>query len=260
LVYQPRPTSSLFVSYANSFAVNTGVDVAGNALPPSFIDQYEAGWKNDLFGGKLSANLTVYQIKNSNLAQTSLENGNTNANIRELAGEVTSRGLEVDVKTRAIGRFSVLAGYSYNRTVYTRSNTFIVGSLLRYNPNHTANASVYYNLPTTSRLRGLNLGLTAFYMGDRQAGRSTRVTVANDAFRLIPLPAYTQVDASVGYSLARFSVRAKLSNVFNVLSYNVHDDNSINPIAPRMVSTTVAWRTNRAVVHESSLPVMRSFS
>lgn len=63
-----------------------------------------------------------------------------------------------------------------------------------------------------------------------------------DAFRLIPLPAYTQLDASVGYSLPRLSVRAKLSNILNALSYNVHDDNSINPIAPRMVSTTVSWR------------------
>ncbi len=242
LVYQPRPTSALFVSYANSFAVNTGVDVSGNALPPSFIDQYEAGWKNDLFGGRLSANLTVYQIKNSNLAQTSLTNGNTNTNIQELAGEVTSRGLEVDVKTRAIGGFSVLAGYSYNRTVYTKSNTFIVGSLLRYNPNHTANASLYYAVPGNGWAKGLNLGLTTFYMGERQAGRSTRLTVANDSFRLIPLPAYTQLDASVGYSLPRLSVRAKLSNILNALSYNVHDDNSINPIAPRMVSTTVSWR------------------
>ncbi len=242
LVIQPRPTTSLFVSYANSFAVNTGVDVLGNALPPSFIDQYEAGWKNDLFSGKLSANLTLYQIKNSNLAQISLENGNTNTNIKELAGEVTSRGLEVDVKTRAIGGFSVLAGYSYNRTFYSQSNTFIVGSLLRYNPNHTANASLYYAVPGSGWAKGLNLGLTAFYMGERQAGRSTRLTVANDAYRLIPLPAYVQLDASVGYSLPRFSVRAKLSNLLNALSYNVHDDNSINPIAPRMLSVTTSWR------------------
>jgi iron complex outermembrane recepter protein len=247
LVYQPVPTMSFFASYANSFNTNTGIDVSGNALLPSFIDQYEAGWKNDLFGGRLSANVTVYQIKNSNLAQTSLANGNTNANIRELAGEVTSQGLEVDLKTKPINGFSLIGGYSYNETRYTASNIFIVGSLLRYNPNHTANASIYYAPPASGGAafrwaKGLNVGLTAFYMGERQAGRSTRLTVTNDAFRLIPLSAYTQLDLSAGYSLPRFSVRAKLSNLLNELNYNAHDDNSINPIAPRMISATVAWK------------------
>lgn len=241
-VYQPVPTTSLFVSYANSFNTNTGVDVAGNALPPSFINQYEAGIKNDLFSGLLSANVTAYQIKNSNLAQTSLAGGNTNSNIKELAGEVTSRGVEVDLKTKQLNGFSFLGGYSYNQTKYTASNIYMVGSLLKYNPNHTANGSVYYAFRQMSGLRGLNLGLTAFYMGERVAGRSTRLTVNNDTYRLIPVPGYTQVDASAGYSLSRFSVRAKVSNVLNVLSYQIHDDNSVNPIAPRMLSATVSYR------------------
>lgn len=241
LVYQPRQTTALFVSYANSFAINTGVDVAGNALPPSFINQYEAGVKNDLFSGLLSANATVYQIKNSNLAQTSLQNGNTNTNIKELAGEVTSRGVEVDVKSKTFRDVSFLAGYSYNETRYTQSNTYIVGSLLRYNPNHTANASVFYTVQRPGFGQGLQLGLTAFYMGERQAGRSTRVMVNNDAFRLIALPAYTQLNASVGYVRTRYAIRANATNLLNVLNYNVHDDNSINPIAPRQVSATLSW-------------------
>lgn len=241
LVYQPRQSTALFVSYANSFALNTGVDVSGNALPPSFINQYEAGIKNDLFNGLLSANATVYQIRNSNLAQTSLLNGNTNANIKELAGEVTSRGVEVDVKSKTFQGISFLAGYSYNETRYTQSNIYIVGSLLRYNPNHTANASAFYTVQRPGFGQGLQVGLTAFYMGERQAGRSTRLTVANDAFRLIELPAYTQLNASVGYVRARYAIRANLTNLLNELSYNVHDDNSINPIAPRQVSATLSW-------------------
>ena len=241
LVYQPRQTTALFVSYANSFAINTGVDVSGNALPPSFINQYEAGIKNDLFNGLLSANATVYQIRNSNLAQTSLQNGNTNANIKELTGEVTSRGVEVDVKSKTFGGVSFLAGYSYNETRYTQSNIYIIGSLLRYNPNHTANGSVFYTLQRPGFGQGLQLGLTAFYMGERQAGRSTRLTVNNDAFRLIAIPAYTQLNASVGYVRPRYAIRANATNLLNALNYNVHDDNSINPIAPRQASATLSW-------------------
>jgi iron complex outermembrane recepter protein len=241
LVYQPTKMMSIFSSYANSFTLNTGVDVSGSALPPSFIDQVEVGIKNELFNGLLSANITAYQIVNSNLAQTSLANGNTNSNIRELAGEVTSQGVEVDLKSKPFLGFSLMAGYSFNETKYTKSNIFIVNSLLRYNPNHTANASVYYTFSNT-KLKGLNLGLTALYFGERMAGRSTRLTVANDVFRLIPVNAYTQIDASAGYNFTKFSVRAKVSNLLNEMSYNVHDDNSVNPIAPRQLSVTVAYK------------------
>jgi iron complex outermembrane recepter protein len=241
LIYQPTKMMSVFGSYANSFTINTGVDVSGNALPPSFIDQVEVGMKNELFRGLLSANVTVYQIVNSNLAQTSLANGNTNSNIKELAGEVTSQGVEVDVKSKPFLGFSLMAGYSFNETKYTKSNIYIEGSLLKYNPNHTANASIYYTFSDT-KLKGLNLGLTAMYFGERVAGRSTRLTIVNDTYKLIPLNAYTQIDLSAGYNFTKFSVRAKVSNLLNELSYNVHDDNSVNPIAPRQLSVTVGYR------------------
>ncbi len=243
LVYQPNKNMSIFSSYSNSFTLNTGTDIYGNALKPSLIDQVEVGVKNELFGGLLAANVTLYQIKNSNLAQTALVDkdgkANTNTNIKELAGEVTSQGVEVDIKSKPFLGFSLMAGYSYNETKYTKSNIYIIGSLLRYNPNHTANASIYY---TFSKLKGLNLGLTAMYFGERMAGRSTRLTVANDTYKLIPLRAYTQLDASIGYNFTKFSIRGKVSNLLNELSYNVHDDNSVNPIAPRMVSVTVAYK------------------
>lgn len=238
LIYQPVNTMSVFASYSNSFTLNTGVDVAGNALPPSYINQYEFGVKNDLFERMVSANITVYQIVNSNLAQTSLANGNTNSNIKELAGEVTSRGVELDIATRPYQGLSFIGGYSYNQTKYTESNTYIVGSELRYNPSHTANASLYYTFAEGSTLQGLNLGASLLYIGDRLAGRSTRLTVANDTYKLMPIDAFTQFDISAGYRFEKIALRFKVSNVFDVLSYYAHDDNSINPIAPRMFSLT----------------------
>jgi iron complex outermembrane recepter protein len=241
LVYQPTKMMSIFSSYSNSFTLNTGVDVSGNALPPSFINQFEVGMKNEILNGLFSANITAYQIVNSNLAQMSLENGNANANVKELAGEVTSRGFEIDIKSKPFLGFSLMAGYSFNETRYTKSNIYTEGSLLRFSPNHTANTSIYYTFSDT-KLKGLNLGLTSFYLGDRQAGRPTRLTVKNDTFKLIPVSAFTQIDANVGYNFTKFSIRAKVSNILNVMNYHVYDDNSVNPIAPRMASVTVAYK------------------
>jgi iron complex outermembrane receptor protein len=188
--------------------------------------------------------VTFYQIINSNLAQMSLTdaNGNPNndANIKELAGEVTSKGVEIDLMSKPIQGFSFIGGYSFNDTRYTKSNTYIEGSKLRYNPQHTANASVYYNFSDRSFMKGFNAGILGYYVGNRVAGRSTRVQVPNDAYKLMPIPDYFQFDASLGYSVQKFSIRAKLSNIFNELSYYVHDDNSINPIAPRQFSVTAS--------------------
>lgn len=244
LVYKPIKTTAVFASYSNSFAPNTGVDITGKALAPSITDQIEAGVKNDLFKGLLSLNVTAYQIKCTNLAQVSLENGNTNKNIKELAGEVTGKGIEVDVHTKDWNGLSVIAGYSYNETRYTKSNTYIVGSLLLYNPRNTANGSLFYSFRHIQKkwLQPFSTGVSVLYFGDRAAGRLTRVTVPNDTYKPIPLPAYTTIDATLGYNTKKFYVRFKASNIFNALSYNVHDDNSVNPIAPRQFAGTVGFK------------------
>ncbi|UPL47551.1 TonB-dependent receptor [Hymenobacter sublimis] len=259
LVYQPIKTMSLFASYANSFVPNTGVnalDVSGKPLAPSIIDQYEVGIKNELFKGALSANVTAYRIVNSNLVQTILP---TAANFnpdrptaQEMAGEVTSKGVEVDIQSRPVYGFSFIAGYSYNNTAYTKSNIYKEGSRLRYNPAHTANLSLFYNFSSAfgsnTFLRGLSAGITSYYVGDKLAGRNPRDTGSDgkplntDSNKFISIPNYLLFDASLGYTYNRFSVRVKVANILDELSYNLHDDNSVNPIAPRNFAATLGYR------------------
>lgn len=266
VVYQPLKTMALFASYSNSFTPqgNTVTNNQGAALPASILDQYEVGLKNDLFKGALSANVTAYQIVNSNQSQVIQQfiNGNPNnlnpaynaafPNAQELAGQVTSKGVEVDVQSKPVMGWSFITGYSYNNTAYTRSNLYQNGSRLRYNPAHTANLSLFYNFGSLaseqSLLRGLTAGITAYYVGDKLAGRNPRMiydTSGNpvaDVNKLISIPNYTQFDASLGYTYERFSVRVKAANLLNELSYNLHDDNSINPIAPRNFAATLGYK------------------
>ncbi|MFI1771927.1 TonB-dependent siderophore receptor [Thalassobellus citreus] len=241
LIIQPTKHQSIFASYSNSFDTNTGLDVDGNALDPSLIDQFELGVKNELFNNKLFLNVTGYIIKNSNLAQTSFANGNTDNNIKELAGSTESKGVEIDFTAYPAKGLRILAGYSFNEMKYTKSNIYVEGSLLRYNPKHTANLSANYNFETGA-LSGLNIGLINTYFGKRFAGRSFRLTVPGDNRLLIPLSDYFQFDATLSYTIKSFDIRAKLANIGNALNYNVHDDNSINPIAPRNYSVSVSYK------------------
>ena len=227
------------------------MDVAGNALAPSVIDQFEVGVKNDFFSGALIANVTAYQIVNSNLAQTALFQAdgitpNTASNVRELTGETTSKGVEVDLMTKPVKGFNIVAGYSYNDMRYTEVNGNTVngnklGDRLRYNPAHTANASVFYTFSRESKLKGFYLGAGAFYIGDRLAGRNPTNSPTNTN-KLMPLPNYTTVDVNAGYALNSYAVRLKVSNLFDKLSYNAHDDNSINPIASRLFTATFSYK------------------
>ncbi len=241
IVYQPENNISLFASYSNSFTLNTGVDTSGKAIPPSFINQYEAGLKSDWFHRLLYLNITGYRIVNSNLAQTSLANGNTNSNIKELEGQVTGEGVEVELSTKSINGFNMIGGYSYNHTRYTKSNTFKPGSPLQYTPATTVNASLYYSFEK-NWAKGLSFGITGLYVAGMDAGKETRVIVPNDNRRLIPLPDFAQVDATAAYGFKKVIIRVKISNLFNALGYYAHEDESVNPIAPREFSATLSCR------------------
>jgi iron complex outermembrane recepter protein len=240
IVYQPNKQVSVFTSYTNSFNINTGVDINNQALKPSIVDQFEVGVKTDLLKGLLSANVTAYKIINSNFAQTVIPAPANVPAARELAGQVTSKGIEVDIATKSIQGFTFLAGYSYNDTRYTKSNIYKSGERLRYNPSHTANASIFYRFDPKTALSGFSLGVGTYYAGDRLAGRNP--STVNPLYKVIDLPDYFLFDATAGYTVQKITVRIKLTNILNKLSYNVHDDNSVNPIAPRQFAATIAYK------------------
>ena len=113
IVYKPFSNTSVFASYSNSFSVNSGTDVYGNALSPSVIDQLELGIKNDFMQGALSINLTGYRIINNNLAQTApfAADGvtpNNNTALKELTGQTTSDGIELDITGRPLKGLEIL--------------------------------------------------------------------------------------------------------------------------------------------------------
>ncbi|TDG36987.1 TonB-dependent siderophore receptor [Pedobacter changchengzhani] len=242
LIYQPTKSTSLYISYANNFVPNSGLDVNNNALSPSFIDQYEAGLKNEFFKGKLTANLTYYKIINSNIAQAAiLADGTSSLIYKQLNGESTSDGLEVDVTGNLVKGLDFLMGYAYNYIRYT--NTADVTGMVEDvrlvgTTKNTANATLFYTFQSGA-VKGLKLGTSAFYTGARNAGWNDP---KNKPGRIIPLTAFTTFDFSAGYAWKKFSILAKVSNISNELNYFVHENYSVNPIAPRQFLTTLSYK------------------
>ena len=252
LVYQPTKDMSLFASYSNSFTPNTGTTVDLKAIKPSIIDQYEVGIKKDFWRGILSTNVTVYQITNSNLAQTAEfkadGSSNTDTSIKVLSGETTSKGVEFDIVAKPIEGLNIIAGYSYNDMRYTKTSglngSFIEGDRLARTPANTANLSFFYTLPSGA-LKGVSIGALGNYIGKRVGGWNNQIdaSLPNGIYdREIPLEGYTTIDASAGYSWKQFSILCRVSNIANVLNYTVHENYSVNPIAPRQVMTSLKYK------------------
>ncbi|MGQ7946827.1 TonB-dependent siderophore receptor [Flavobacterium sp. WC2509] len=255
IVYQPLTDMSLFASYSNSFTPNTGTTVDLQPIEPSIIDQYEAGVKTDFLKGMLSTNVTVYQITNSNLAQTAEFKAdgslNSDTNIKTLNGQTKSKGIEVDVTARPIDGLSIIAGYSYNDMRYSKTSGLngspVEGDRLVGTPANTANLSFFYTVQS-GFLKGISVGAIGNYIGDRIAGwnnqNSTDLVKYPDGIyhREIPLDGYTTIDASLGYTWNKFSILCRLSNITNELNYTVHENYSVNPIAPRQFMTTLKYK------------------
>ncbi|MBO9732763.1 MAG: TonB-dependent receptor [Chitinophaga sp.] len=250
LVYKPVATTALFASYSTSFTPNSGQDIYGQNLKPSIISQYEAGVKNDFLKGLLSVNVTAYRIRNNNYAQTApfLKDGttqNNNTNIKTLVGETLSQGVEVDIAGHPLPGLDVIAGYSYNSMTIEKTpgekGSSIAGERLVGNPNHTANASVFYTLQQT-KLKGLKVGAGFYYLGQRFAGWNNTVQQTQTYNRLISVPGYSTLDLSAGYNFKRFGVMAKVSNVTNTYNYYVHENYSVNPIPPTQFTGTVSYK------------------
>jgi iron complex outermembrane receptor protein len=267
LIYQPIKTTSIYLSYASNFISNTGTDINLAPLDPSKVDQYEAGVKNDLLDGRLSANVTVYRITNNKFAQQALlradGSANADANIKELNGKTASDGVEFDLTGTIVRGLNFIAGYSYNFIRYTETRdktTLVVPAATAANPNatrelivggtvegqrlvgstkNTANGTLFYTLQQGT-LKGLKLGASAYYTGNRNGGyNDTKIQTVS---RLIPLTAFTTFDLSAGYSWKKLSLLGKISNLTNELNYFVHENYSVNPIPPRQFIATLAYK------------------
>lgn len=252
-IYQPDKNAAIFASYSNSFTPNTGTTADLKPIEASIIDQYEIGVKKDFWSGILSTNITVYQITNSNLAQTAEFKAdgvtpNTDTNIKVLNGETTSKGIEIDITAKPIEGLNITAGYSYNDSRFSKTNIvnggFIEGDRLTRTPANTANLSFFYNIPS-GKFKGISMGAIGNYIGNRLGGwndqyvvnTTTGTVTIND--RDIPLQGYTTIDISAGYTYKKWSILCKLSNITNELNYTVHENYSVNPIAPRQIMTSL---------------------
>ncbi|KIC63180.1 TonB-dependent siderophore receptor [Chryseobacterium taiwanense] len=273
IVYAPNDNLSVFATYTNSFVTNAGYtsdelsnlntngttaqvksrvdNLQKQGIKPTTVDQYEVGAKKNIWNNALAINLTLYQIMYNNYYQNYFYVDNANAiqtpdtNLKEFAGKMRSRGVELDITGNPNENISIIGGFSYNNSVYidTPEKGYVEKQRLVRTPATTANASVFYKF--TSYLKGLKVGAGIYYIGNRIAGwndsKSTNIS-RNGVSRSFELKDYTTVSLSAGYDWKKFSIQGKVGNLFDVVNYNVHENYSVNPITPRNFYFTLTYK------------------
>ena len=242
LVYQPVPDKvSIFGNYMNAF-INVEPRTVSDAdesnprvksFKPEHADQFEFGVKTNLFQDKLSATVSVYNIK--------LENrvigvpGNPNDYTQ--GGKVESKGFEIEMAAHPFTGLSLIAGYSHNsikntegdiNDFYTQPGRAPGGQ----GPADLANLWATYKIPQ-GPLKDFGLGIGGNYAGEYKV-------VDNSVTGVFKLPSYTLINGSVFYNGDKFRITLNVNNIGNEEYYIGYW--SVNPQKPRNFNASFAYK------------------
>lgn len=216
LVYRYDDQLSFYGSYTESFKPNssiaplTGGLVLDSGTLPEEGKSWELGAKWDVPGG-LSGNLAIFDITKRNVLVADFD-AVTQETVYSSAGEVRSRGLELDLSGQLSERWSLIGAYAFTDAEVTE-DPLLKGNRLQNAARHSGSLSAVYDMGTLLGGDKLRVGAGAHYVGER-AGNPT------DDFNL---PAYTVADAFATYDTrldgqkVRFQINLK--NIFDRTYY-----------------------------------------
>lgn len=213
LLFMPTRTTSVYVSYTNSFLPQYGVSRTGDRFDSQRGRQYEVGIKQNLVGDRLYTTLSLFQLWKTNVPTPDP----VDPRFSILTGEQRSRGAEVEVTGRLTQQWQIMANYAGMDASVSRDNRLAVGSRLVGVPEHSGGVWTTYDV-SRGRLAGLQVGGGVFGASERQARLPNVATV---------IPTYGRIDGLVGYRTRQWSVQLNIKNLNNVRWYEAQGANII---------------------------------
>ena len=173
---------------------------------------------------RLSTTLAAYQITKTNVATPDPDNPDFSI----AAGELKSRGIELDVTGEILPGWNIIASYAYTDAFVSEDNDLPVGDRLPNVPYNSASLWTTYEIQAGS-LQGLGFGAGLFFYSDREAALPNTIT----------LPSYLRTDVSVFYQRNNWKAGLNIKNLFDVESYS-SDGSRIYPGEPLTVLGSVS--------------------
>lgn len=202
ILFKLQPTLAVHASYVTGFGQSQYDWDSGGVFAPQTSKQFEAGVKFEP-SSNLSLGVAAFELIKDNLTM-----GDPDNPLRTiLAGEATSRGVEVDVSGRLSREWDVVASYAFTNVRYTRSDT-MQGERLAGVPRHGASLWSSYRFGDSGWRAGAGVVVRSSMPG---------VQKADTAHYPYTHGGYTLVNSMLGYDfeLAGREARAQL-NVQNL--------------------------------------------
>ncbi|MCS4063932.1 outer membrane receptor protein involved in Fe transport [Pseudomonas putida] len=162
--------------------------------------------------GRLTGTLALFDITKRNVLVANFDSG-TGETAYSNAGEVNSRGVELDLTGQLSDHWSLIGSYAFTDAKVTKDPD-LEGNRLQNVAKHSGSLSAVYDFGSLFGGDKLRVGAGARYVGER-AGNSTNI---------FDLPSYTVADAFATYEtkLDEHNVRLQLNvkNLFDKVYYS----------------------------------------
>ncbi len=214
ILYEPVNWLSVFGSFSESFGPANDYDLGGARLYPLFsATQFEGGIKTQFYDGKLTANLTYFDLERTQFYQDS---NNPNPRI-SVPVKGQSNGVELDIQGRIYEGLSVVGTYAYTDAKVVddpRNASANVGRRLPYAPIHQGSLWLKYDF-SSGVLNGFSIG-TGVYTAGRRYG---------DPENSYSDGAYARLDLMAAYKMklgdTRLTTQVNLNNVNDAEYYSM---------------------------------------
>ncbi|WP_010225496.1 TonB-dependent siderophore receptor [Pseudomonas donghuensis] len=228
LLYDLSDTVAVYANTARSFKPNTGTPAGGGGFDPEKGKSYELGVKWEALDRQLSVDAAVYHIVKQNV----LTRDPLNTDYSLAAGEVRSRGLDINVAGNITPEWRMIGGYAYVDAEVTKDNRLPTGTRLANIPRNSFSLLNTYEFQD-GLAKGLGLGVGVKYVDDR-SGQTEALTYTMERYSVVDLLSFYKVNEHVRLNL-------DVKNVFN----KGYDEGAFNsyvyPGAPRTVQAGVAY-------------------
>ena len=216
LVYRYTDELSFYGSYTESFKPNSTIAALADGstltgdLTPEESKSWELGAKLDI-PGRITASAALFNIDKRNVLVSVGSGANT---VYSIAGQVRSRGLELDATGQLTDKVSLIGSYAYTDALDVKDkDPTLEGNRLQNVAKHTGSLAVAYDFGNIFGGDQLRVGTGARYVGAR----------AGDAANDFTLPGYTVADAFATYDTKidgqKVKFQLNVKNMFDRVYY-----------------------------------------
>jgi iron complex outermembrane receptor protein len=223
---------SVFANYMNGFqnlAPVTQPDGSVSIFKPQQANQWEAGVKTEMLGGKVTGAITYYDILVENVTRPHA----TLVGYTVQDGNIRSKGFEADIVASLFEGCNLIAGYSHNDAVNEQTDKNTNGLRpVSAGPANMVNVWLSYK-QSNGILKGLGAGFGGNYA-------SENIITNNLVTGQFILPAYTVMNATLFYDLPSLRIGLKLDNIANKQYWSGWT--TVEPQMPRRFALNVAFK------------------